>query len=142
MKTLSVAVIGCAMLMMAGCAGGPGVTMDPFTPEEVNVLVHAATATYLMERNVNQQVAASAASYIQAVRSSVASGTINLSDLRTEVVDKVPPQWQPLAAASWILIVKRVHIDQLIADGQYETARAYLDAALAGAFTALQQRAG
>ena len=130
------------LLVLSGCAGGPGVKMDPFTPDEVNVIVHAATATYLMERNVKPDVALKASVYVEAVRSTITTGQVDLSALRVEVVDKVPAQWQPLAAATWVILLKRINLEQLIADGQHAEARAYIDAALSGALTALKNRAG
>lgn len=138
MRSLSTVIVGCAIVALAGCAtGGPGVTMDPFTPEEISVLTHAATHTYLMERNVSPEKAKRAVAYIEAARSSVASGTIDLLKLRTELVEHVPAEWQPIASATWVILLKRIHIEQLIADGQYVKARAYIDAALEGALSAL-----
>ena len=130
------------LLVLGGCAGGPGVKMDPFTPDEVNVLVHAATATYLAERNVHPDVALKAVAYITVVQATVETGEVDLSALRVQVVDKVPAQWQPLAAATWIILLNRINLEQLIADGQHAEARAYIDAALTGALTALRSRAG
>lgn len=130
------------LLVLGGCAGGPGVKMEPFTTDEVNVLVHAATATYLMERNVQPDVALKALAYVETVRNTVTTGQVDLSALRVQVVDKVPTRWQPLAAATWVILLKRINLEQLIADGQHAEARAYIDAALAGAMTALRSRAG
>ncbi len=130
------------LLVLGGCAGGPGVKMEPFTHEEVNVLVHAATATYLMERNVQPDVALSAAAYVNTVKSTIATGQVDISALRVQVVDKVPARWQPLASATWVILLRRINLEQLIADGKHVEARAYIDAALAGALTALKSRAG
>ena len=130
------------ILVLGGCAGGSGVKMDPFTPDEVNVIVHAATATYLMERNVKPDVAGKAAVYVDVLRHTVTTGEVDLTALRVQVVDKVPAQWQPLAAATWVILLKRINLEQLIAEGKHAEARAYIDAALSGAVTALKSRAG
>lgn len=130
------------LALLAGCAGGPGVKMEPFTPDEVNVIVHAATATYLMERNVHPEVAKKAVDYVGVLRNTVTTGEVDLAALRTRVVDKVPAAWQPLAAATWVILLKRINLEQLIADGKHAEARAYIDAALSGALTALKNRAG
>lgn len=130
------------MLLVLGCSGGPGVQMDAFTPDEVNVIVHAATATYLMERNTHPDVALKAAVYVDVLRNTVTTGQVDLTALRVRVVDQVPAQWQPLAAATWVILLKRIHIEQLIADGRHAEARDYIDAALSGASTALRARAG
>ena len=142
MKQLQIVLIGAVLLGVAGCAGGPGVKMDPFTPDEVGIIVGAATDTYLMKQNVRPDVALKAAAYITVVQATVETGEVDLSALRVQVVDKVPAQWQPLAAATWIIILKHINLEQLIADGQHAEARAYIDAALTGALTALRSRAG
>jgi hypothetical protein len=129
------------LLVLGGCVGGPGVKMDPFTPDEVNVLVHAATATYLMERNVSPDVARKASAYVATVRSTVTTGAVDLAALRVQVVDNVPAQWQPLAAATWVILLKRINLQQLIADGEHAKVREYIEAALSGAATALTNRA-
>ena len=137
-------VLICALLFgtVASCAGGPGVQMEPFTTDEVNVLVHAATATYLMERNIKPDVALNAAVYLETLRHTVTTGEVDLSSLRVQVVDKVPARWQPLAAATWVILLKRINLEQLIAEGKHAEARAYIDAALSGAASALKSRAG
>lgn len=134
------AVLLCAFVLTAGCAGGPGVKMEPFTPDEVNVLVHAAVATYLMERNVTPRASAEAANYLYVVRSTVSTGKLDTATIREQVVDNVPDRWQPLAAATWVILLKRINLEQLIANGEHVKAREYIDAAIVGAYTALQNR--
>lgn len=133
-------IIGLALLSLVGCASGPGVTMDPFTPDEVNIVVNGLTETYLMKNPISPVKAQRAATYLQAAQGSIASGTIDLMKLRVELTTNVPEEWRPLANASWVILLKRVHIEQLIADGQYQKAREYLNAAIEGALTALQSR--
>ena len=137
-------IVSLVLMLTVGCSSAPSdmVTMDPLTPEEVGALTHATTSLFLMERNVSPDQAKKIVLYIQGMQAVLAtSSASDVASLRTELVEHVPAEWQPLAEVSWVLLLNRIHLDVLMQTGQSDQVRAYLAATLNGALQAANSRA-
>ena len=134
-----------SLTMLPACSSlnlGAQSLVDPITPDDVHDLTMAATAVYLQQHPIPPATLKTINDTLAIARGQLTTDPPNLGAVKVLLVDQLPDDWKPLGAAGMSILSRRVHLEQLIEQGQTSVAAKYVMAAIDGAADALSLGAG